>query len=404
MKIRLFDVPRARHCGSRAGWLSGVAFGALALWLGNPANANAATFFAGDLIVSVEGNGSNTASGGTAATGNTGGSANTYLDNQAAPLTLYEFHTTGTLQSPVSTLALPQAQGAGGAGNAPVSGEYGSSSEAQLHLSGNGQFLTIAGYAVNAQSYNSTSDVNGTGTALAQSCSLSAGCGSTPQVSRVIATVSASGQVNSTTVLNDVFNGNNPRSVYSSDGKSFYISGQGTGNPGDKTGGVFFVPQLGPNQTAQPITGTDATSSGNPPNDIGQDTRDVQIVHNTLFVSTDTKQGSNSARDFIGTLGAAGTPPTTVANGSNGPDQLTGFGATSAAGKDTGKVTITTGATTNGNQFNNSTASSHNLINLSPAGFFFASASILYVADTGSPKNDSNGDELDPGQQRHQYR
>jgi len=397
MNNRRIILPRTR--GSRGVWLSGVALGALALCFTIPA-ANALTFTEGDLVVSVEGNGDGSASNGASATGNTGANTNKYLDNQAAPLSLYEFKTTGTNQTPVGTQTLSQVTSGK---NVAVSGEYGSSSEAQLQLSGNGQYLTIAGYATNAATYNKFFDPNGasllnngTGTALAQSCSLSSGCGGTPQVSRVIVRIGDNGWVNSSTVLNNVANTNNPRSVYSADGKSFYISGQGSGNAGDNTGGVFYVPGVGPGQTAVSITGTDATSTGNPPNDFGQDTRNVQIYNNTLYVSTDTKQGSNSARDFIGTLGSPGTPPTTVANSSNGPAQLTGFGATSAAGKDTGKVTIATGANTNGNQFNNTTTKSNgtasNLINLSPAGFFFANATTLYVADTGSPKNDSNGD------------
>ena len=326
--------PRRRRRSSCSFWLGG-----LALLLAGAATANALTFTPGDLVVSVEGNGDGSASGGTATTGNTGGSANTYLDNQAAPLSLYEFATTGAVQSPVGVLTLPQSQSGN---NAPVSGEYGSSSEAQLQLSGDGRYLTIAGYAINAATYNSNFDQNGasllatpTGTALAQSCNTSNASLCTgnpgvspPQVQRVIATINANGVVDSSTTLGNVFNTNNPRSVYSLDGKSFYISGQGSGNANDNTGGVFYVPTLGPNANPTPITGTDATSTGNPPNNLGQDTRGVQIYNNTLYVSVDTKQGSNSARDFIGTLGAAGSPPTTLASGGNGPTPLTGFGAT----------------------------------------------------------------------------
>lgn len=339
-------------------------------------------FIAGDLVVSVEGNGDGSASGGTAATGNTGASANSYLDNQAAPLSLYEFKTTGANQTAVSKMTLPTTSSGA---NSAFSGEYGSSSEAQLSLSGDGKYLSIAGYAVNPAAYNAAHDLNGTGTALAQSCSLSSGCGGTPQTARVIATIDGNKQVDTSTVLYNVFNTNNPRSVYSPDGKSFYISGQGSGNAGDATGGVFYVPGLGPNQTAVAITGLDATSTATSPKDVAQDTRTVQIYNNTLYVSADTKQGKNSAKDFVGSLG---TPPaTSLYNSGNGPTQLTGIG-TSA----TGKITITTGANTNGNQFNNTTASSKNKINLSPAGFFFANAYTLYIADTGSPKNDSNGD------------
>jgi hypothetical protein len=368
----------------RGAALSGGAIGALALWLAQPMAAQALTFTPGDLVVSVEGNGDGSASNGTAATGNTGASSNTYIDNQAAPLTLYEYTTAPGQTNPVGTLVLPQTPSGN---NMPVSGEYGSSSEAQLQLSGDGHYLTIAGYATNAQSYNSQFDLNGaslnnpaTGTALAQSCSLSSNCGSTPQVARVIATISSSGQVNSSTTLYNVFNGNNPRSVYSPDGKSFYISGQGTGNANDLTGGVFYVSGVGPGQTAVPITGTDATSTGNPPNNIGQDTRFVTEYNNTLYVSTDTKQGTGSARDFIGTLGSP--PATSVYNGGAGPSQLNGFGTTK-----TGVMTMTTGINGNGNAFNAGLP-----INLSPADFFFANATTLYVADTGSPKNDKAGD------------
>jgi hypothetical protein len=368
----------------RGAVLSGCAVGALALGLGQPITAHALTFTPGDLVVSVEGNGDGSAGNGTAATGNTGASSDAYIDNQAAPLTLYEFTTAAGQTNPVGTVVLPQTQSGN---NMPVSGEYGSSSEAQLQLSGDGQYLTIAGYATNAQSYNSNFDQNGaslnnpaTGTALAQSCSLSSNCGTTPQVARVIATINSSGQVNSSTTLYNVFNENNPRSVYSPDGKSFYISGQGTGNANDLTGGVFYVPGVGPGQTAVPITGTDATSTGNPPNNIGQDTRFVTEYNNTLYVSTDTKEGSGSARDFVGTLGSP--PATTVYNGAAGPTQLNGFGTTK-----TGVMTITTGANSNGNRLNTGLP-----INLSPADFFFANATTLYVADTGSPKNDKAGD------------
>ena len=375
---------------SRGFLYTGVAFGALALWLGQPITAHALTFTPGDLVVSVEGNGSGTASNGSSATGNTGANAIQYLDNQAAPLTLYEFTTTGLNQTPVGTLKLPQGPSDN---NKPVSGEYGSSSEAQLQLSGDGRYLTIAGYAVNAHYYNEHFDQNGasltkTGTALAQSCNTSNSAlrtGNTgvtpPQVQRVIATTDGNGTVSSSTVLGNVYNTNNPGSVNSPDGKSFYISGQRSGNAGDTTGGVFYVPGAGPGQTAVPITGTDATSTGNPPNDIGQDTRFVTVHNNTLYVSVDSKEGSGSAHSFIGTLGSP--PATSLYDSANGPTQLNGFGTSK-----TGKLTING----NGNQWN-SVNSTTKKINLSPEGYFFAAPNALYVVDSGSPKNDFNGDD-----------
>jgi hypothetical protein len=107
-------------------------------------------------------------------------------------------------------------------------------------------------------------------------------------------------------------------------------------------------------------------------------------------------RGTGYNRSFIGTLG---DPPATslftctgVGNGCGtgygpyGPAEIPGFG--NAGG--TGKYTTNTqgsGNTSNGNSLNNTGLQ----INLSPQNFFFASPTVLYVADTGSPKNHSNG-------------
>jgi hypothetical protein len=289
------------------------------------------SFMAGDLVVSVEGNGSGTGS---------------YSDNQAAPLTLAEFGVTGTQDATLSgTLELPQTASKG---NYAISGEYGSSSEGSLQLSGNGQYLTIMGYDVNAQAYNSQYDVNGTGTALAQSQSSS--------VSRVVALIGANGSVNTSTALTNVFSGNNPRSVYTVNGTSFLISGQGT--KGDATGGVFTA-TLGA-QTATPVTGQDSTYKSKPSS---QDTRFVTQYNGQTYVSIDSGTGSPN-RSYIATIGSTGalTP-------------LNGMAA--------GTVTLN-GA--NGNSINKGSGT----VNLSPENFYFANSSTLYVADSGSPKNGSS--------------
>jgi hypothetical protein len=163
---------------------------ALATLLAGPAAATLITSFSpGDLVVSVEGDG-----------GNTG----TYVDNQAAPLNLYEFSITGTTAATnVGTFALPST----------ISGEYGSSSEGSIQLTGNGKALTMMGYGVNANAYNAAFDPNGAGTALAQSCSLSTVTLCAHPVSRVVAVSGAGGTVNTSTQLYNVFNENNPRSV-----------------------------------------------------------------------------------------------------------------------------------------------------------------------------------------------
>jgi PEP-CTERM motif len=331
---------------------------ATAMALTMPAFAGS-IFTPGNLVVSVEGNGSGTGS---------------YTDNQAAPLTLYQFDPVSGTTGPatfVNSLMLPQT--ASGA-NLPVSGEYGSSSEGTLQLSGNGQYLTIMGYGINANQFNSspgTYSILSTNTALGQSGSQT-GQSYTP-VPRVVALIDANGNVDSSTGIYNIFNGNNPRSAYTADGTNIYVSGQGN-NP-DNTGGVFYTTR-GSN-SATSITGADAGSGDS------QDTREVQIYNNTLYVSTDSKEGSTN-RSYVGTLGAIGTPPTTVANGGNGPTQLTGTGTS------TGKYTITA---TNGNGIN----SAGDQINLSPENYFFANSNTLYIADSGSGKQTSATSTLGDG-------
>ena len=177
----------------------------------------------------------------------------------------------------VNSLVLPQTQNGL---NLPVSGEYGSSSEATLQLSGNGQYLTIMGYGVNAAQFNSAPGTYGpdsTNKALGQSGSVT-GQGYTA-VPRVVALIDANGNVDSTTGLFNVFSTNNPRSAYTVDGSKIYVSGQGSGS--DSTGGVFLTTRG--SSSATTITGNDA-GGGN-----SQDTRIVQIYNGQLYVSTDSK-------------------------------------------------------------------------------------------------------------------
>src|ERR1700729_2238948 len=148
-----------------------------------PANAaDISSFTEGDVVVAVEGNGSG---------------AGSYTDNQAAPLTLYEYDPSGA--SMVGSFELPQ--NASGT-NFAVSGEYGSSSEATLQLSGNGRYLTVMGYGVNATAFNANPgsfSLDPTNTALGQSGSLSGK--SYTAVARVVALIGQNGSVNSSTAL-----------------------------------------------------------------------------------------------------------------------------------------------------------------------------------------------------------
>nr|WP_255602306.1 PEPxxWA-CTERM sorting domain-containing protein [Polymorphobacter megasporae] len=331
------------------------------------ASADALTFTKGRLVVAVEGNG-------------VVGATGTYADNAAAPLSLFEYAHTGTTSAAYTgKLVLPQTTIGK---NSAISGEYGSSSEALLQRSADGKSLVIAGYGVNAAAFNANPTAYGTAvndptkpTALGQSGSLK-GAGYTP-VARVIARIGTNGSVDTTTALYGVFNGNNPRSVATVDGKSYYISGQG--RSGDATGGVFYA--TGGASSATAITGLDTNSKTQ-----AQDTRDVQIVGGQLYVSVDSKSGSGNNRDFVGTLGTAGALPTTLANGGNGPTKLAGFGNSGG----TGKLTLTA-------QTSNGVNAVGKEINLSPESYFFATSSIMYVTDTGQPKNNSAATSLGDG-------
>jgi hypothetical protein len=144
-------------------------------------------FTAGDLVISVVGDGD--------------GSGD-YTDNQAAPITLDEISTDGTTDgtSIVGQLVLPQTTVTNdGTTEYAISGEYGSSSEGALELSGDGQSLVIGGYGVNATDFNSGGASVYGATALAQSTSLT-DTSYTP-VARVIADIGYNGTVNTTTAL-----------------------------------------------------------------------------------------------------------------------------------------------------------------------------------------------------------
>jgi hypothetical protein len=337
-------------------------------------------FVPGNLVVAVEGcgvhagtctnvpNGNGTGAGNSSSTG--------YGDNQAAPFTLFQYTPVGTGSATyVNSVVLPQSMSGA---NFPVSGEYGSSSEGTLQLSGSGQYLMIMGYGVNAAAFDANPTLYGAAPSLALGQSGSLTGQTYTAVPRVVALIDTTGNVNSSTALYNIFNTNNPRSMYTANGTTAYVSGQGSGS--DATGGVFYTPLGSVNNAPTPITGLDTTG-----NTLSQDTREVQIVNNTLYVSVDTKEGSGSARSYIGTLGTAGNLPTTTFGA---PVMLNSFGNSGG----TGKVSITTGSNGNGNGLNSGLQ-----INVSPQNYFFANAATLYVTDTGNAKNNSANSTLGDG-------
>jgi len=300
----------------------------------------AQVFNAGDLVISISGNGNN---------------SGTYGDNQASPIVLEDVTTSGNI---VSQLTLPQNNytNSNGTLEYAISGEYGSSSEGSLQLSADGQSLVIAGYNVNAVAWNAATAnaTNAYGTqALAQTSSILGG--SVTPVARVIADINANGTVDTSTALYGVFNTNNPRSVSTVNGSSFYIAGQGV--KGDTTQGLFI---------AQDGAST-ATAISN-----ATDMRTAEIYNGQLYVSTDSKQtgatgtskGSANIAVYGSTLPTGATTPTVLAGISN-------------------SVTLTSSA--NG-------INAAGTVNLSPENFFFANANTMYVADGGAPKQGGLGD------------
>ncbi len=347
--------------------------------------AYAQTYTSGNVVVAVEGcgvqGGTCTAVTNGTGTGTLNSSSGGYGDNQAAPLTLFQFKPTGTSSvTYVNSVVLPQTTvGA----NLPVSGEYGSSSEGTLQLSGTGQYLTLAAYGINAATFDASPATYGASPSLALAQSGSLTGQSYTAVPRVVALIDPYGNVNSSSALYNIYNTNNPRSVFSANGTSVCLSGQGTGT--DATGGVFFSSLYATNNSPTAITGLDSTSTTT-----SQDARDVQIVNGTLYISVDSKQGSGSTRSFVGTLG---TPPATSLYASGaGPTELAlaNNATTPVAVTANGKLVLTASET-------NGLNATGQTINISPSAYFFANAYTMYVADTGNGKQTSASTTLGDG-------
>ncbi len=284
------------------------------------ANASAQVFTPGDLVVTVYGDLNDSS----------------LQDGALTPITLQEYSVTGTSASLVFNDQLPTTDTGSNVG---IVGEYGSSSEGTLQLSGNGQYLTIGGYDGNIATQSQWGD-GSSNPALAQSTDTA--------VPRVAATIDANGNVNTSTVLNDVYNTNNPRAVYSVNGSSFYISGQGAGKSDE--GGLYLVSK-----------GTNTTQGGAAP----------QKIYNTVSTRTVTAYNGNLyyAADQNSSKGVQ-----------TGIFEYTGLPTTDLTGNAGTRLTPASGVV-NGRS-----------VNFSPEAFAFANSTTMYVADTGDPKAGGNGD------------
>jgi hypothetical protein len=344
-------------------------------------------FTGGDLVVS-------TVSLQTSAT-----SVDQGLDT-ASPITLSELSlgSGGTTATAVAALTLPQS---GNGANNPISGEYGSASEGVLEQSANGQYLTIVGYGVNANTFNTASPATYGTAALGQTVSQTTA--NLTVVPRVVALIGANGSVDTTTALTGVFNTNNPRSAATVDGSSFYVAGQGV--TGDGTGGIFYAVKGA--TTATPINISTSTPKGTPNGtasaSFGTEARVAEIVNTAsglqLQVSRDfgVKGSPNDTADIRSFANSTGGLPTS-ASGLNVNRVIPGN--TNSSGGNTGSIDVTT-ATDNGvntSRDGNVPGNTGNtFVYLSPEQFFYANPSTLYIADSGSPKNGSNGAGLGEG-------
>ena len=183
-------------------------------------NDDTAFFTAGDLVISVYGDGADDG---------------TFGDNQASPIVLDEITTTGSI---VTSLELPQTTTTvDGVTENAISGEYGSSSEGSLELVRGWQVAGHRRLRRQCRCFQSASlSVYGT-RALAQSTSVQGGA-----IHRRLRASSPISAIPAPSIparrVYNVFNTNNPRSVATVNGTSFYISGQGV--KGDTTQGVFL--------------------------------------------------------------------------------------------------------------------------------------------------------------------
>jgi hypothetical protein len=105
---------------------------------------------------------------------------------------------------------------------------------------------------------------------------------------------------------------------------------------------------------------------------------------NTLQVSRDAKVSGtpNDATDIRSFTGPSGGLPTSA----GGLVATRVLPSTNSSGGNTGSIDLTAG-TVNGVNNSRFTGSGNHFVYLSPEQFFYASPSVLYVADSGQPKN-----------------
>lgn len=203
------------------------------------------------------------------------GDGSSGLSNASTAVFLDEYTTSGSF---VQSFAMPTVSITGG--NQALTASGTATSEGELTISPNGQYVTLTGYDTGV----GTAAVSGTAAA---------------SINRTVAVVGLNGSIDTTTHLSDFADKNNPRSAVTTDGKTIYVGGA--------AGGVR-VTTLGSTTSTQ--LSTTVTN-----------VRQVSIFGNQLYASTSS---GTSVR-----LGAVGTglPTTTGQTITNLPGLPTSTGS-----------------------------------------------------------------------------
>jgi len=279
---------------------------------------------------------------------------NTYVDGNATPISIEQFPLTISAGADSGTPLLTETLPTTGTGvNVGIVGEYGSSSEGTILVSGDGRFLTFGGYDGNLAENGAPSGGYGGGnTAEAQST-----CANVPRISALLNI--ATGALDSSTVSNDIYNTNNPRGVYTQNGSAVYLSGQGAGKTDE--GGLYLDP-----------VGNNTTAGGSAPTGIFN-------VVSTRTVSAWNIDAANGVASTTPNLYYAADQNSSSKGTLTGLFEYTGL-PTASEGSSTGTRITPASGTVNGTS-----------VNFSPEGYFFANPTTLYIADTGDPKAGGTG-------------
>ena len=193
-----------------------------------------------------------------------GESSGSALSSTSVPIFIDEYTTAGSF---VQSVPMPFAVGALGTNNRRFTMSGSATSEGYLNLSPDGQFLTFAGYD-----------------ALPGVSSIATTAAST--TNRVVARIKSDASINTTTRINDGYDGNNIRSAATVDGNSFWTGGAGTG------GGTRYM-TLGNTGTSTQVSSTITNTRGT-------------AIYNSQLYNT-SQSGSNIGVNTVG----SGLPTTT---------------------------------------------------------------------------------------------